>query len=135
VAEVNEVEQRRLSRRRLIQGMGVGTAAVWAAPTVLSIGSAAAAASSPVCATASTCGVITGCVGEDCLCAQTTEGTIVCINPFAVQLLCSASSQCPDGSVCAVGDCADPSGDCFALCDGALVRPAVKTTRSAWVKS
>jgi hypothetical protein len=97
-----------VSRRKIIQRIGVGTALAWSAPVLQSLASPAHAQQyDPACA--ERCPVI-NCVGSVpqcgssgpfgfCFCSQTTEGGCVC----AEETSCSGVNECDSSADCAAG--------------------------------
>jgi hypothetical protein len=110
-----------ISRRTALKGVGVGAAATWAAPTVLSLGSSALAASA-VCEGGG------GCNGPYPICGLTgPNGFCFCMATEDGGQFCSESRACPDQSECATDDdCAAGwkcGATCFLLCDLLLCNP------------
>lgn len=100
------------SRRTVIKRMAIGAGVVWAAPAVMSVGSAASAASpfpdTGNCGVKFVCGDTANCgpEGAGCLCTLTTEGVLFCSNNFSCADVarCLVSSDCPAGWQCQAAD-------------------------------
>jgi hypothetical protein len=120
--EITEVPDKGLSRRRVIKGIGAGTAVAWAAPTVLGVGPAFAADASAVAPQrCDGCNPADPCLGQsacgdpefNCTCKppEVGEGNpCVCTGNGS----CDSFQQCPGGQ----GDC-PPGYTCTSsCCDG-----------------
>ena len=102
----NEELRGGVSRRTAIKSVAAGTAVVWAAPAITTMGGAAMAQGSPVCdrPVDFVCGdnipVICGHSGpyDECVCDLTVEGRSVCWeNAFCTDEWCTSEADCPDG--------------------------------------
>ena len=126
MTEEFDAQSRGVSRRSALKAVGVGTVVVWAAPTIDSFLSPAAAASGlpSVCADGFLlCGGPDpgeGCHGNAlCYCATLAQGGFACIQHEDVcgtNRFCTSNADCPAGSVCyAPGSCCQDSY-CRPLC-------------------
>jgi hypothetical protein len=124
-----EGSESRVSRRRIIQRIGAGTALAWSAPVLQSLASPTYAQASPT-ATCSTCSddpcfgqtlceeSPNSCFGGVCGCVKTTEGDCFCYCNFACgsTSTCASSSDCPSGQRCSTLTCCGPQGVCLPAC-------------------
>ena len=124
-----EEEVSRISRRRLLKRMGLGTAVVTLTPIVTSLGSQALAGQCTECIEPNcdwTCGgnlVQCGQGGIDgCFCSKDVDGNCWCWpDSFCSELqVCTVNSDCPAGYACIFSCCA--TGTCLPGC-GAGPRP------------
>ncbi|MGH9177316.1 MAG: hypothetical protein ACRD0N_02010 [Acidimicrobiales bacterium] len=100
---------------------GAGTALVWAAPAVTSLGRVHAAAS-PACTNCPGCSRIPGC-GDRCFCVQVAGGCFCSANfrcRDAVRCPNGLDSDCPTGYRCQLGPGAGCCGEnvCVPPCGG-----------------
>jgi len=117
--EREELTQSRISRRTMIKGAGAGAALAWVAPSVISMGASAFAASNK-CTSCAPCVGPTCAANSACLCFPLANGTCFCVAPRV----------CPGGGpgsapVCATdADCAaaEPGvgSRCISSCCGTL---------------
>ena len=115
----------RISRRRLIKRMGIGTAVAWLTPVVTSFGSHADAAcvecADPYCDW--TCGGQLNQCGQGCgplgaaYCSRDVDGNCFCWeDEFCSEISdCSQNSDCPPGYACIPNTCCGVS-KCFPAC-------------------
>jgi hypothetical protein len=105
-----------LERRTVLKGAAAGVA-VWAAPSVLSIGSVASAASNQPCGPFNCSGPLMTCKEYGCLCGSTVEGKSVCTSGAGFCDDCNSDADCGEGYYCmALTDCGcGPQGNaCLA---------------------
>jgi hypothetical protein len=136
---------RGVTRRRALATIGAGTAAVWAAPAILSTTRAFAQSAGPgactqcsgdFCSGQTNCGNNNVPPFDECPCAQKTDGS----GCFCYQdNLCANSTPCPNGqgdcpsgTVC-VHTCCDSIGPpvCFTPCGTPGVQTATKGLRGS----
>jgi hypothetical protein len=108
------IEQVGISRRRVLTGAAVGAGALWAAPSIVSLGASAGAASAISCSNpgSDNCGgPFSDCSpGSDasCFCTHDIDGNVVCI---AIDLCCAgcqscaSSADCPSSCACVPDTC------------------------------
>ena len=136
---MGEEEASRISRRRLLQRLGLGTAAAVFTPVVTSLGSEALAGSCPPCqepcnwtcgGTLQQCGIGCGPFGA-AYCSHNTEGQCFCWqDDFCSGLQsCGSSADCPPGYSCIPNTCCG-GPVCIAGC-GMGRRPRVRHGLSA----
>jgi hypothetical protein len=118
-----------ISRRRALRTIGAGTAAVWSAPVVTSVGARALAANgSPAmvcggqpCAPLD-CQNIVPCPGQSCFCTTLLDGSCLCAGPESQGFDCASDADCVDefgeGFRCGnTVNCGDPNNrGCFKAC-------------------
>jgi len=115
----------KITRRRLIQRLGVGTAVAWLTPVVSSLGSRAEAQCEPCeggncdwcCGGVITqCGVGCGPLGAG-YCSHDTDGNCFCWeNSFCAEVAdCTQNSDCPPGYACIPCTCCVTS-KCLPAC-------------------
>lgn len=119
----------KITRRRLIKRLGVGTAVAWLTPVVTTLGSKAIAGGCCQCTEEGTCncdwtcgGIITQC-GQGCgplgdaYCSRDTDGVCFCWeNSFCSEVSdCTQNSDCPPGYACIPGTCCVTS-KCLPAC-------------------
>jgi len=128
-----EGSESRVSRRKIIQRIGAGTALAWSAPVLQSLASPVhAQGASPVpptpcppgvncgtsCANFGICGD-TPCPGPPgCFCSVNTEGNCFCWNnAFCSDIdTCNSSSECQAGYECFENTCCGAQGVCLPNC-------------------
>jgi hypothetical protein len=126
-----------VSRRKALKAMGVGAAAAWAVPTVVSMASVAAAASG-TCVTF-VCG--NGPCNTDCpnatgdnsaYCFQRADGLPgICAPDFAcANAGCTDNSDCGAGEACFVNTCCGAGGVCGPIDCGVPPLATPLATRS-----
>jgi hypothetical protein len=115
----------KISRRRLIKRMGIGTAVAWLTPVVTSLGSHAEAGciecGSQDCSW--TCGGVLFQCGQGCgplgdaYCSPDVDGVCFCWeNSFCSQVSdCVQNSDCPPGYACIPGTCCG-TNKCLPAC-------------------
>ena len=111
----DEEEAPQISRRRLLQKLGLGTAVAAFAPIVTSLGSEAFAGTCPPCQEPCnwTCGGILTQCGIGCgpfgaaYCSHNTEGTCFCWeDSFCAEVSdCASTADCPPGFACIPDTC------------------------------
>ena len=122
----------RVSRRKIIQRIGAGTALAWSAPVLQSLASPVhAQGASPVpptpCPQGVPCGDSCGnfglcgsspCPLDTCHCSVNTEGNCFCWNnAFCSDIdTCGSSSECQPGYECFENTCCGPQGVCLPNC-------------------
>jgi hypothetical protein len=127
--------QRRISRRTVVKGAGLGAAAVWVAPAVTSLAGNAHAAGSAVCTTCgSFCDSPPQCA-NNCECLTDVSGACFCGFPFACfsdgqDPICQTDADCVEqffpGARCINVVCADPAciGNTACAADCSDIRSA-----------
>lgn len=117
-------EPRGLSRRSALTRIGAGAAVIWSAPTLLSIGASASAASGVPCNACSNndiaCDGLNACEGG-CNCWVRADGAGNCCG-VAVEFCspsnaCGAANSCPAGYTCVSTCCGNI---CVAPCGSGL---------------
>src|SRR5882672_7251719 len=108
-----EEDAPRISRRSLLQKLGLGTAVVAFTPIITSLGSEALAGC-PVCQAPCTwtCGgTLYPCAGPGCYCSQDTDGNCFCWTDGLCSGFsdCTQSSDCPQGYACIPNTCCGTS--------------------------
>jgi hypothetical protein len=107
------IEQGGISRRRVLTGAAVGAGALWAAPSIVSLGASAGAASAISCDNPGTdnCnGPFGDCSPESgrCFCTHDIDGNVVCIGfnqCCAGCQSCASSADCPGSCACVPDTC------------------------------
>lgn len=114
-----EQPDNRISRRRMIKRIGAGTAVVWSAPALTTLGSRALAQSYPDLCTGCdpNCQVRPPCF-PDCSCLPTTDGQCFCTpNGFdCASLDPCPPAGCPTGFRCIQASCCGGIARCFPEC-------------------
>jgi hypothetical protein len=110
-----EEEVSRISRRRLLKRLGLGTAVATLTPIVSSLGTEALARTCPPCEGTDcfwTCGGTLQQCGSNCgigdgYCSQDIDGNCFCwADSFCSELTsCTSNSDCPPGYACIPGTC------------------------------
>jgi hypothetical protein len=113
-----------ISRRRVLKGLGAGTAVAWTAPVLMSIGSPAYAQASPTCdpfdcanqrhcTPGGNCGPPPECGG----CTELLDGSCRCWS-HATCSPCQSDADCQPGYRCGriVNCCGDVEQTCFNAC-------------------
>ncbi len=129
-SDIDEVDDRRLSRRSALKGLGAagGATVAWTAPTILSAPAASAATIVPNPCAPTDCGPDDcddrgGCgndstTGLPCQCTQNFPAGNGCTCtqnvPCDGLIACTQQSDCPSGFACQIGCCGTPL--CFPLC-------------------
>jgi hypothetical protein len=109
-----------ISRRRMIKRIGAGTAVVWSAPALTTLGSRALAQGYPDLCTGCDpdCNVRPPC-SADCVCLPTTDGQCFCtpgdFNCAGLES-CGAGGACPSGFECIQSSCCGGATKCFPEC-------------------
>lgn len=122
---LHEEARQRISRRRVLKGMGAGAAIAWSAPVLSSVGAPAFAQETPVCTEPCdfVCGQEPQFCGEFCICDRTTEQDCFCLfADIGCEELeeCKSSEDCPPGYRCAGEGCCGSERPhlCLPPCDG-----------------
>jgi hypothetical protein len=127
-----EGSEGRVSRRKIIQRIGAGTALAWSAPVLQSLASPAhAQGGSPVpptpcppglncdgsCGTFPQCGS-SNCPRPVCICDRDTEGNCFCWNDALCADIdtCNSSADCDPGFRCFTNTCCGAQGVCLPNC-------------------
>jgi len=135
-----EGQERSVSRRRVIQGIAAGTAAAWAAPAIVNVGSAAYAASAVPPVKCDGCNPNDSCLGQSdcgpagsgCTCkpAERLGADCICTgNGFCSDFqTCTSTSSCPPGYTCSLSCCGADVLLCLPNCGtpGAAAAAAAK---------
>ena len=138
---LDEVARTRVSRRKLLKGVGAGAAIAWTAPIITSLGAPAFAQGSALCAPGCDCfcGGAQVCGSDangDCLCGITTEKQCFCGSDISCggNGFCSSSKECPPGNACVIicctGCAGPPQGGCLPACGQARKAKAQKRSSS-----
>lgn len=103
-------EAPQISRRRLLQKLGLGTAVVAFTPIVTSLGSEALAGTCPPCDTSCpwTCGgTLQPCASNGCYCSADVDGNCFCWTDGLCSSFsdCVESGDCPPGYACVPNTC------------------------------
>lgn len=102
------------SRRDALKKIGAGSALIWSAPALTSLGAAyAQSGESPAlgecrdCDPADPCFGQTPCGGGSCSCVPRVDGGCFCHQPTscAGQVECTDQNDCPSGTVCSHSCC------------------------------
>ena len=126
---MEEESTSRVSRRRLLKRLGMGTAVAWLAPVVTSLGSKAFAQECCSCVDGGSCTCNWTCGGtlEQCgsgcgplgaaYCSRDVDGNCFCWeNSFCSEVSdCTQNSDCPPGYACIPGTCCITS-KCLPAC-------------------
>lgn len=105
------------SRRNVLKGAGVGAVAVWAAPTVMSLGSVANAASAHPPLSCQDCDPSADPCTNQTACGDPAQGCTCKTHPQGQSCLCTANGFCVDFSACPNGDSDCPTGySCVSSC-------------------
>jgi hypothetical protein len=108
----------RISRRRMIKRIGAGTAIVWSAPALTTLGSRAFAQVYGPCQTCSPC-FGPECGNDNCFCVpQVSEEGCFCHQAQACSSFqtCTPDTICPDGTECAQTCCTPGPARCVPAC-------------------
>jgi hypothetical protein len=115
--EATKVLRSPLSRRNVLKGVGVGVTAVWAAPTIMSLGSVAHAASAHPPLACQDCNPAGDPCSNQTACGDSDEGCSCKTTAAGGSCLCTTNGQCVDFTACPNGDRDCPSGfSCVASC-------------------
>jgi hypothetical protein len=118
----------KMTRRRLIKRLGVGTAVAWLTPVVTSLGSKAVAGGCPAC-DGNECSCQWSCGGSLCQCGQgcgplgaaycssDVDGKCFCWeDSFCSEVTdCATNADCPSGYACIPGTCCG-TNKCLPAC-------------------
>jgi hypothetical protein len=113
-----EQPDNRISRRRMIKRIGAGTAVVWSAPALTTLGSRALAQAYPELCTSCNpnCASRPPCL-TDCSCLPTTDNLCFCAQNVAdCAELQDCSDGCLPGSRCIRASCCGGTAKCFPEC-------------------